>query len=63
VTAAGEAPAGFLRRHRGAVSIVLMIGSLAAAVGAALLTGARIGPITGTVEGLASWSSTIIANL
>ncbi len=68
VTAAGKSarnssPAGFLRRHRGALSIVLTIGALAGAVGAALLTGSRIGPITGTVEGLASSSSTIIAKL
>ena len=67
-TAAGKSarnssPAGFLGRHRSAVSIVLSIGALAGAVVAALLTGTRIGPITGTVEGLASSSSTIIAKL
>jgi cytochrome c-type biogenesis protein len=63
VTAAGGAPAGFLRRHPGALSVVLMIAALAAAVGAALLTGARIGPITRTVEGVASSSSTVLAKL
>lgn len=63
MTAAREAPAGFLRRHRGALSVVFMVGALAGAVGAALLTGARIGPITGTVEGLASSSSTVLAKL
>jgi cytochrome c-type biogenesis protein len=42
---------------------VLTLGALAAAFGAALLTGARIGPITGAVEGLASSSSTIIGKL
>jgi cytochrome c-type biogenesis protein len=42
---------------------MLTVGALAGAVGAALLTGARIGPITGTVEGLASSSSTVLAKL
>jgi cytochrome c biogenesis protein CcdA len=42
---------------------VVTIGALAGAVGAALLTGARIGPITGTAEGLSSSSSTILARL
>jgi len=45
------------------MSVVFMVGALAGAVGAALLTGARIGPITGTVEGLASSSSTVLAKL
>ncbi len=58
-----SSPAVFLRRHRGALSVVVTIGALASAVGAALLTGSRIGPITGTVEGLASSSSTFLAKL
>jgi len=45
------------------LSIVLTIGALAGAVVAGLLTGSRISPITGTVEGLASSVSTIIAKL
>jgi cytochrome c biogenesis protein CcdA len=36
---------------------------LAVAVGAALLTGSRIGPITGTAEGLSASSSTVLAKL
>ncbi len=60
---AGTSPAGFLGRHRGALSVVVTIGALAGAVGAAMLTGARIGPITGTVEGVASPSSTFLAKL
>jgi cytochrome c biogenesis protein CcdA len=63
VTAAGGAPTRFLRRHRGALSVAVSIGAIAVAVGAALLTGARIGPITRTAEGLSSSSSTVLAKL
>lgn len=41
----------------------MTVGALAGAVAAALLTGSRGGPITGTVEGLASSSSTVLAKL
>jgi cytochrome c-type biogenesis protein len=58
-----SSPAAFLRRHRGAVSVAVTIGALGSAVGAALLTGSRIGPVAGTVEGLASSSSTFLAKL
>ena len=68
VSAAGtsapdSSPASFLRRHRSAISVVLTIGALAGALGAALLTSSRIGLVTGTVEGLASSSSTFLAKL
>ncbi len=56
-------PVGFLPRHRAALSVTLMVGALAAAIAAALFTGSRGGPITGTVEGLASSSSTVLAKL
>ncbi len=62
-SARNSSPAGFLRRHRSALSFVLVIATLAGAVGAALLTGARLGPITGSVEGVASSSSTFLAKL
>ncbi len=62
-SARNSSPGGFLRRHRSALSFVLVIATLAGAVGAALLTGARLGPITGSVEGVASSSSTFLAKL
>jgi cytochrome c biogenesis protein CcdA len=45
------------------LSVVVTVGALAAAVGAALLTGAQISPITGTAEGLSSSSATVLAKL
>jgi cytochrome c biogenesis protein CcdA len=45
------------------LSVVLIIAALAGAVGAALLTRSRIGPITWTLEGLSASSSTVLAKL
>jgi cytochrome c biogenesis protein CcdA len=45
------------------LSVVVIIATLAGAVGAALLTRSRIGPITGTLEGLSASSSTVLAKL
>lgn len=45
------------------MSVALTIGALASAVSAALLTGSRIGPVTGTIEGVASSCSTLLAKL
>jgi cytochrome c-type biogenesis protein len=58
-----SSPTGFLRRHRGVLSAAATIGALGVAVGAALLTGSRIGPITGTIEGVSSSASTFLAKL